>query len=195
MPPFAFDALLVGQEVDDRAFGKYYGWFWGRFDQWDAQFVNGYGHGFLAVMKFAAIELAFAAIGGLIPSAIKWIARLRHAPLVAKLTGWLSRLGGRRTFYRAVSGDELKDILEVGRFRTGGVRSAEGKYFTDTVESAAEWGRRIGSPHIVQTTALKTTIGKMTLVGENVDGIGRAWFAPENILNEFSRPQKLPWHR
>ena len=91
--------------------------------------------------------------------------------------------------YRAVSEAELSDILNYGRFRPcpSGC-SMEGKWFAEELENALEWGKRFypsNKFHVVVATVSLEVVATMYPREENLDGIGKAIWADEEILDQI----------
>lgn len=91
--------------------------------------------------------------------------------------------------YRAVSEAELADILSYGMFRPcpSGC-SMEGKWFAESLENALEWGKRFYASnkfHVVIATVSLEVVAKMYPREENLDGIGKAIWADEEILDQI----------
>lgn len=98
------------------------------------------------------------------------------------------------TLYRAVKTEELKDIQKTGIFRNLG--SAEGKYFTTSVEGASSYAKQavIGfgdSPYTLTSTRTSKSILD-GLSSATVDRGIPAWVVPEERL-EGLVPEILNW--
>jgi hypothetical protein len=84
----------------------------------------------------------------------------------------------RTPLYRAVSIAEYVQLMETGRFTLVG-SSAEGKYFAESVEHAAEWGERLlgqGKYRIIEVI-LAEELANQFYRFEYLDGVGPARFA------------------
>ncbi len=88
------------------------------------------------------------------------------------------------TFFRGVGAEEAAQIGTTRTLQTlpGQV---EGKYLTNTAESAAEWGRRMygETSSVVQVKVSRAAAKAMTSLGR-IDGIGEAWFAKLEQLKD-----------
>lgn len=100
------------------------------------------------------------------------------------------RLAPRTTLYRAVSKAELDDVAANG-FRAS-ERSMSGKFFAETPEHAAEWGRRLiygkeGIPFHVVETRVPTSLADRLMRWDKLDGIGPARYVDDFLLDELNR--------
>lgn len=90
----------------------------------------------------------------------------------------------KKTFYRWIDEQELADLRTVGRLRAG-PGSMEGKYLTDSIAHAAIWGSKFpGSGVIVRVTVSREVADGIWYAGDNLDGIGPAWFATIEELQD-----------
>lgn len=100
------------------------------------------------------------------------------------------RLAPQTTLYRAVSKAELDDVAANG-FRAS-ERSMSGKFFAETPEHAAEWGRRLiygkeGIPFHVVETRVPTSFADRLMRWDKLDGIGPARYVDDFLLDELNR--------
>jgi hypothetical protein len=84
------------------------------------------------------------------------------------------------TLYRSVSEAELRQILRTGKFELHG--AAEGKYFWEAFENAAQFADRIGDPQVVRALYLTDIAQDFTAM--MFDGIGPGRFASEKEMNQ-----------
>jgi hypothetical protein len=91
---------------------------------------------------------------------------------------------GTVTFFRAVSAKEAEQIARTGTLEVleGQV---QGKYLTNTVEAAAEWGRRLygEAASMVEVKVPKAAATAMERLGR-IDGVGEAWLARMSQLKD-----------
>jgi hypothetical protein len=95
------------------------------------------------------------------------------------------------TLYRAVGLDEAEDIANSGVLR-GTLKSTDGKWLAETVEDAAEWGRRVewgldGRPFEVIPVRVPKHVAEGLFRDPMLDGIGSARYA-----NETELPSLIP---
>lgn len=100
------------------------------------------------------------------------------------------RLAPQTTLYRAVSQAELDDIATNG-FRAS-ERSMTGKFFAETPEHAAAWGRDLiygkeGLPFHVVETRVPTSFADRLMRWDKLDGIGPARYVDDFLLDELNR--------
>jgi hypothetical protein len=88
--------------------------------------------------------------------------------------------------YRALSSQELADIAQTGGFRPG-PPSYQGKWFAETPEHAAAWGRLFylvsAVPFHVIVTDIPDSVAARMFRLPFLDGIGPARFADVTLLN------------
>jgi hypothetical protein len=103
-------------------------------------------------------------------------------------TGALSRsAGGSATFYRGVSAAEGADVAATGQLRAGAAAAGNtGKYLTNTVQAAAEWGAMNGPGFQVFKITVPTDATRAFVSLGRIDGIGQAWWAPTSALRGAS---------
>jgi hypothetical protein len=88
--------------------------------------------------------------------------------------------------YRALSSQELTDISQTGGFRPG-PPSFQGKWFAETHEHAAAWGRLFyltsGPPFRLVVTDIPDSVAALMFLLSFLDGIGPARFADSTMIN------------
>jgi len=87
--------------------------------------------------------------------------------------------------YRHVDDVELADISATGIFRSG--PSGTGKYFAETAEDAATWGRWLnpGQGGVVATRVPRSFADDL-MRWQKLDGIGPARFVPPELLGRLN---------
>ena len=114
----------------------------------------------------------------------EFLKQLKHLAETGEETIASTPVGHHTTVYRAVRDEELKDIKKTGKFINRG--SAEGKYFTNSAESASDYARKAvngfgdSAYTIVKTYVPADTLRDLSAV--SVDGGIRAWVIPDNHL-------------
>lgn len=87
--------------------------------------------------------------------------------------------------YRAVSADELADIVAVNGFRPG-PNSLLGKWFAETPEAAQQWGRLLypnpGEVFQVIGVDVPINVADQMFCLPSLDQVGTARYADENVL-------------
>jgi uncharacterized protein RhaS with RHS repeats len=88
------------------------------------------------------------------------------------------------TFYRGVGAAEAADIAaHGGRLRAGASAAGnEGKYLTNTVEAASQWGAAHGPGSVVMRVDVPADAVRMFTRLGRIDGVGEAWHAPMSSL-------------
>jgi|SRR5947209_15337154 hypothetical protein len=91
---------------------------------------------------------------------------------------------------RAVSPQELADIALIGGFRPIS-SSIQGKWFAETPEHAAAWGRRFyqysGGPFHIVVVEIPSNVSNQMLPLANLDRIGPARYADSSLLLLINR--------
>ena len=97
-----------------------------------------------------------------------------------------SALRRETTLFRHVDDVELASIKATGEFRTGGT-SVDGKYFGESAEHAAEWGRRLnGTRGTVVSARVPNRIANGMKRFDKLDGIGPARFVDGPDLGDLN---------
>ncbi|MFN4033429.1 MAG: hypothetical protein ACK4ME_07375 [Fimbriimonadales bacterium] len=101
--------------------------------------------------------------------------------------------------YRAVSMEELEDIMKTGKLRQHPQGfSMEGKWFATTVEHATRWGKNLWrlsahkQPYSIIEVRVPHSILTRMFYRERLDMIGSAYFAPEYLLPHIQFLRELP---
>lgn len=93
--------------------------------------------------------------------------------------------GDRIQLYRAVDFNERSDIYYWRKFRAT-LKSMEGKWFAETADDAAEWGRRFyqwnQEPFYVVQIDVPEFVAEQMFRRSNLDNIGSARWASEGVL-------------
>lgn len=83
----------------------------------------------------------------------------------------------RRVYFRWVGESELADFRACGKLRASNKSSRFGKHVTSSPDLAWKWGYHFGGGGgIVRIEVLEVVDGGVYHIGENLDGIGPAWF-------------------
>ncbi len=92
-------------------------------------------------------------------------------------------LGKTLTFFRGVSAAEHADVVAAGALRAGAAAAGNtGKYLTNTVVAAAEWGAKHGAgSQVLRIRVAADATRAFTRLGR-IDAIGEAWWAPIESL-------------
>jgi RHS repeat-associated protein len=126
----------------------------------------------------AATLVAAGAVGGVLT-----VVPLRVAP--AEPTA---------TLYRAISKDELADIAEGGQLRPG-KNSMNNKWFAESAENAAAWGKKFfdWDKQPVWTLVVKVpqSVADKMMRNPNLDGIGPARSADGTVLDELNQTAEM----
>ena len=87
--------------------------------------------------------------------------------------------------YRAVSEGECQQLMQTGRFASV-PSSLEGKFFAESAEDAAQWGKILeGAGHYrIVEVALPTNVVQSLLRWEKLDGIGPARYGELHQLED-----------
>jgi hypothetical protein len=126
--------------------------------------INSAVAGFLPATGAAALGGAAAMAGGELAS--------------LGLSGW----GGPVVLYRGVSAAEAAQIAATGALQLGPAGTAV-KYFTNTVQAAEKWAQQYGpGSRVVQVQIPWTSVRGFDYLGR-IDGIGYAWTARMDQLN------------
>lgn len=97
---------------------------------------------------------------------------------------------GTVTLYRAVSEEELQQLMRTGKFEAV-PSSLEGKFFAESAEDAAQWGERLeGARHYrIVEVELPSSVANSIVRWEKLDGIGPARYgALHQLQNAVVRP-------
>jgi len=99
--------------------------------------------------------------------------------------------------YRAVSPEEVDDIVKSGMFRPT-VGSLEGKWFTTTPELAARWGKLLykRKPYWIVEAKVQQSVLSRMFHHERLDRIGPAYYTyPEQLsyIRFVDRLDYIPW--
>jgi len=99
--------------------------------------------------------------------------------------------------YRAVSSEEVDDIVKSGMFRPT-VGSLEGKWFTTTPELAAWWGKLLykRKPYWIVEAKVRQSVLSRMFYRDRLDSIGPAYYAyPEQLpyIRFVDRLDYIPW--
>jgi len=144
-------------------------------DWWDGFF------GAAAGVLFEPADWAIAFDDGL-----QWYDAIGFLPLVPATVGRYA--DDTMTLYRAVSPNELDDIMQTGIFRPDpGGKSMDAKWFSDTLAGAQRWGEAFGEKFsIISVNVPKNVADEMTRI-RNLDGISDVWSAIDDVLDRFNR--------
>jgi hypothetical protein len=99
---------------------------------------------------------------------------------------------GFTTLYRSVSHAEYADITASGLLRPGPNSYATGKFFAETGEHAARWGRALegaGNFRVIEAQ-FPTSTANQFMRWQNLDNIGPARFG---TLEQLGQPTIRPW--
>ena len=113
--------------------------------------------------------------------------------LARRFARWIWRRKYVRLF-RAVAPAELEDVARFGGFRPG-PPSFQGKWFAERLDDAEAWGKSLqrlfGERHqIIQVDVLDSVAAEMYRLA-NLDGIGPARFADEELLAQINRTRPV----
>jgi hypothetical protein len=89
--------------------------------------------------------------------------------------------------YRAMSEEEYSSLMKAGKFEPF-EKAMEGKWFATTAEDAAQWGKTFypkGNYKVVKVTVPKNALDGMYFGGKNLDGIGPAYYAERDFINQM----------
>ena len=88
------------------------------------------------------------------------------------------------TLYRAVARAEAEELALTGTFRGGGLAQMTGKFFAESAEHAAEWGRRFykDDKFYIVAIRLRTSAAGKFMRWDRLDGIGPARYADVDEL-------------
>jgi RHS repeat-associated protein len=92
-------------------------------------------------------------------------------------------VGKTLTFFRGVSAAEAADVTTTGALRAGVAAAGNtGKYLTNTVAAAVEWGAKHGpGSQVLRVRVAADATRTFTRLGR-IDAIGEAWWAPIESL-------------
>ena len=98
--------------------------------------------------------------------------------------------------YRAVSPEELEDIMRTGVLRQHPKGfSMEGKWFTTTPEPAATWGKKMykRSPYSIVEVQVHLSVLRQMYHDRRLEAIGSAYFAESSLLPLIKFVRELPY--
>ena len=138
-------------------------------------------------------------IAGTSQDPLVWLVTLvgvgRLTPSAISFTQYLLESRGIVNLYRAVGAGELADIINNGVLRTDpNGMSMGGKWFTNSVYLAEQWGTRFANWTgeaftVVQVGVPRSLLNQMMDVA-NLDGIGPAWYADGPVLDALNQVLK-----
>jgi hypothetical protein len=98
------------------------------------------------------------------------------------------------TLYRAVSKGEYDDIMSSGIFRPKPDGSSmDGKWFSETLEGAGEWGKQMFDEFTVVAANVSRSVADEMFQVEKLDGIANARFAIDDILTKVNYTIQKIW--